>query len=171
MWVFITNITNEFILGLGIRRAYGVSVDFGCQTLRLTEEELSLWSPGVGPRPSSLAVAKDQVIPAKCKGILMARLESPLKVESDLVEQSPKAHPPKGIYIARTLVQDRQEEATVKTSGAMKERHRKRNITSEHSGQPEKWSRGICGARKELVVTSSKMTRHAGVAWQEGNFV
>jgi hypothetical protein len=60
-------------------------------------------------RPSSLVVTKDQVIPAKCEGILMARLESPLGVECDPVEQSPKAHPPKGIYIARTLVQDRQE--------------------------------------------------------------
>jgi hypothetical protein len=39
----------------------------------------------------------------------MARLESPLGVESDLVEQSPKAHPPEGIYIARTLVWDHRE--------------------------------------------------------------
>jgi hypothetical protein len=55
-------------------------------------------------------VAVDQLIPAKCEGILMARLESPLIVESNLVEHSPKAYPPKGIYIARTLVQDDQEE-------------------------------------------------------------
>jgi hypothetical protein len=39
----------------------------------------------------------------------MARLESPLGVENDLVEPSPQAHPPEGIYIARTLVQDRRE--------------------------------------------------------------
>jgi hypothetical protein len=32
-----------------------------------------------------------------------------LRVESDLAEQSPKACPPKGIYIARTLVQDHQD--------------------------------------------------------------
>lgn len=37
----------------------------------------------------------------------MAKLKSRLKVENGLVEQSPLAHPPEGIYIARTLVQDR----------------------------------------------------------------
>jgi hypothetical protein len=109
MRVLVANIANEFILGLDILRAYDASVDLGRQTLRLAEEEVSLWSPGPGPRPSSLVVAKDQVLPAKCEGILMARSENPLGVESDLVEQSPKAHPPKGIYIARTLVQDHQE--------------------------------------------------------------
>jgi hypothetical protein len=39
----------------------------------------------------------------------MARLESPLGIENFLVEQSPQAHPPEGIYIARTLVQARRE--------------------------------------------------------------
>jgi hypothetical protein len=153
------------------------------------------------------------VIPAKCERILKVRLESPLAVESDLV------HPPKGIYIDRTLVQDRQEEpvtvlnathpdqvltrgfpmahcepvtlvtpqckvpnpetmksraehqkvpgeeAAVNISGAMKKRHRKRNIAAERSGQPEKRTRGKCGVRKELVVAGNKMTR------REGNFV
>jgi hypothetical protein len=90
MWVFVANITNEFILGLNILSAYGASVDLGRQTLLLAEEEVSLWSPEAGHRPSCLVVAKDQVIPAKCEGILMGRLERPLGVESDLVEQSPK---------------------------------------------------------------------------------
>jgi hypothetical protein len=109
IWVFVTNITNEFILGLDILRTYDASVDLGRQTLSLVEEEVSLWSPGAGPRPSSLVVAKDQVIPAQCKGIVMARLESPLGVENGLVETSPQAHLPEGIYKARTLVQDCQE--------------------------------------------------------------
>jgi hypothetical protein len=75
IWVFIANITDEFILGLDILCAYDASVDQGHQTLCLAEEEVSLWSPGVGSRPSSLVVAKNQVIPAQCEGILMARLE------------------------------------------------------------------------------------------------
>jgi hypothetical protein len=54
-------------------------------------------------------VAEDQVIPAQCEGIVMARLESPLGVESGLVELSPQARPPQGIYIARSLVQERRE--------------------------------------------------------------
>jgi hypothetical protein len=74
MRVFITNITNEFILGLDILCTYDASVDLGRQTPHLAEEELSLWNQGAGPHPSSLVVAKDQVIPAKCEGILMARL-------------------------------------------------------------------------------------------------
>jgi hypothetical protein len=79
MWVFVASITNEFILGLDILHAYDASVELGRQTLRLAEEEISLWDPGAGPHPSSLVVAKDQVIPAKCEGTLMARLESPLE--------------------------------------------------------------------------------------------
>jgi hypothetical protein len=109
IWVFVANITNEFILGLDILRVYDATVDIGLQTFRLAEEEASLWSPGEGSRPSSLVVAKDKIIPAQCEGIVMARLESPLGVESDLVETSPQARPTQGIYIARTLVKDRRE--------------------------------------------------------------
>jgi hypothetical protein len=39
----------------------------------------------------------------------MASLESPLGVQSGLVGPSPQARPPQGLYIARTLVQDRRE--------------------------------------------------------------
>jgi hypothetical protein len=77
--------------------------------LHLAEEEVSLWSPGAGPRPSSLIVDEDQVIPAQCKGTIMARLEILLRVENGLVEPSPQAHLPEGIYIARTLVKDCQK--------------------------------------------------------------
>jgi hypothetical protein len=107
--VFVADITDELILGLDVLRAYDASLDIGCQTLRLAEEEISLWNPDAGPCPSSLVVAKDQVIPAQCEGIVIARMKSPLRVENGLVEPSPQAQPPKGIYIARTLVQDRQE--------------------------------------------------------------
>jgi hypothetical protein len=51
-------------------------------------------------------VAKDHVIPAQCEKIVMARMENPLRVENGLVESNPQAHPPEGIYVARTLVQD-----------------------------------------------------------------
>jgi hypothetical protein len=73
MWVFVADITNEFILGLAILRAYNASVDIGRQTLRLAEV-VSLWSPGAGPHPSSLLVAKDHVIPAQREKIVMARM-------------------------------------------------------------------------------------------------
>jgi hypothetical protein len=103
--VFIADITDELILGLDVLPTYDESVDI----LRLAEEEVSLWNLGAGPRPSSLVVAEVKVIPARCEGIVIARLESPLVVENGLVEPSPQAHPPDGIYITRTLVQDRQK--------------------------------------------------------------
>jgi hypothetical protein len=109
MWVFVANITDELILGLIILHTYDASVDIGRQTLRLADEEVSLWSPGAGSGPSSLVVANDHVITAQCEGIVMARMENPLGVENGLVESRPQAHQPEGIYIARTRVQDRQE--------------------------------------------------------------
>jgi hypothetical protein len=65
--------------------------------------------PRRGPRPSILVVAKDHVIPAQCEGIVMTRMQNPLGVENGLVEPRLQAHPPEGIYIARTFVQDRQK--------------------------------------------------------------
>jgi hypothetical protein len=76
IWVFVANITNEFILGLDILHAYDASVDIGRQSLCMAEEEVSLWSPGAGPRPSSLVVAKEQVITAQCIGTTSEEIES-----------------------------------------------------------------------------------------------
>jgi hypothetical protein len=106
IWVSVADTTNEFIFGLDVLLAYDASVYIWRQTLSLAEEEVSLWSPGVRPRPSNLVVANVQVIPAQCEGIVMAKLESPLGVENCLVESSPQALPPEGIYVARTLVRD-----------------------------------------------------------------
>jgi hypothetical protein len=86
IWVFVANITNEFILGLEILRPYNASVNIGRQTLRLAEEEISLWSPAAGTRPSNLVMAKDLVIHAQCEGIVMARLQRHLGVENELIE-------------------------------------------------------------------------------------
>jgi hypothetical protein len=108
-------------LGLDILRAYDASVDIGRQTLRLAEEEIPLWSPGVGPRPSSLVVAKEV----------------------------PK------------------EGAVVEPVKGRKKRHRGRKRREE----PKELTREICGSRKELADASRKMTRRAGVARREGNFV
>jgi hypothetical protein len=109
IWVFVEEINNEFILGLDILHTYDASVDIGQQMLRLAEEKVSLGSPGAGPCPSSLIVEEDQVIPTQCEGTVMARSESPLRVENGLIEPNPQAHPPEGIYIARTLVKDHQK--------------------------------------------------------------
>jgi hypothetical protein len=93
LYIFQQWCKKNFILGLDILRAYNASVDIGRQTLRLAEEVVSLWSPGAGPQPSSLVVAKDQVIPAQCEGRVMARLQSHLGVENDLVGPSQQSPP------------------------------------------------------------------------------
>jgi hypothetical protein len=69
IWVFVTDITSELMVELDILHTYDASVGIGHQTLRLAEEEVLLWSPGVGPCCSSLLVAKDQVIPAQHEAI------------------------------------------------------------------------------------------------------
>jgi hypothetical protein len=63
----------------------------------------------VEPQPSRLVVADDQVIPAQCERVVMAKLESPLGLENGLVEPSPEAHVLEGLYMARTLVRDQRE--------------------------------------------------------------
>jgi hypothetical protein len=72
IWVFVSHITDELILGLNILRAYDASMDLGHQMLRLGEEEVSLWSPHLDPQPSCLVVGDDQVIPTQCKRVVMA---------------------------------------------------------------------------------------------------
>jgi hypothetical protein len=60
--------------------------------------------PRGGSPPSSLVVAKNQV-----RRDIDGQIGELLGVENGLVEQSPQAHPPEGIYIARTFVQDRRQ--------------------------------------------------------------
>lgn len=49
------------------------------------------------------------MIPAQCVEVVMASLESLLRVGNDLVEPSPQAHSPEGFYIARALIRRRRE--------------------------------------------------------------
>jgi hypothetical protein len=57
IWVFVADITNEFILWLNILGAYESFVGLGRQMLRLAVEDVSQWSPGAGARYSTLVVA------------------------------------------------------------------------------------------------------------------
>jgi hypothetical protein len=72
IWVYVTNITNEFVLGLEILNTYDAYIDLGRQILHLAEEEVSLCSPRAGPLPSSLVVTSDHMIPAQCMVVVMA---------------------------------------------------------------------------------------------------
>jgi predicted aspartyl protease len=74
LWVFVAGIADEFILGLDVLRAYDASVDLGRHLLRLGQEEVTLWRPGVQPKSARLCLVGDEVIPARCERVIMARL-------------------------------------------------------------------------------------------------
>jgi hypothetical protein len=77
----------QIFLLLDIQRSYDASLNLGHQTMHFADEDVTLWSPG-------LVVTNGHVIPAQCAGVVMDRPESPLGVESGLIEQSPEAHAP-----------------------------------------------------------------------------
>jgi hypothetical protein len=62
IWVFVADITNEFILGLVTLDAYDASVNIGRQTLRLVEEEprygTSSLQPGGGKGSSNTCTVR-----------------------------------------------------------------------------------------------------------------
>jgi len=65
--VFVAEVTDEFILGLDVMRAYDVSMDLGRHLLRLGREEVTLWRPGTRPKSARLSLVGNEVIPARCE--------------------------------------------------------------------------------------------------------
>jgi len=106
IWVFVVEVTDEFILGLDVLRAYDASVDLRRHLLRLGQEEVTLWRPGAQPKSARLSLVGDEVIPARCETVVMARLEAPLGATNVLIEPSQKCSRD-GVLIARTLVRAR----------------------------------------------------------------
>jgi hypothetical protein len=68
IWVFVAEVTDEFILGLDVLRDYDASVDLRRHLLRLGQEEVTLWRPGAQPKSARLSLVGDEVIPARCEG-------------------------------------------------------------------------------------------------------
>jgi len=64
IWVFVEEVTDEFILWLNVLRAYDASVDLGRNLLRLGHEEVTLWKPGTKPKSACFLLAGDELIPA-----------------------------------------------------------------------------------------------------------
>ena len=86
IWVFVADVTDEFILGLDILRAYDASVDLGRHLLRLGGEEVTLWGPGTRTKTARLSLVDDEVNPAPCERAVMARLGAPLGAPNVLIE-------------------------------------------------------------------------------------
>jgi hypothetical protein len=81
-------------------------VDLGRHLLRLRREEVTLWRPGAQVKSSRLILVSDEVIPARCETVVMARLGAPLRATNILIEPSQKC-PQDGLFIARALVRAR----------------------------------------------------------------
>jgi hypothetical protein len=62
IWVFVAEVTDEFILGLDVLWTYDVSVDLGCHLLQLDQEEVTPWRPGAQPKSARLSLVGDEVI-------------------------------------------------------------------------------------------------------------
>jgi predicted aspartyl protease len=59
IWVFVAEVTDEFILGLDVLRAYDASLDLGRHLLRLGQEEVTLWRPGAQHKSARLSLVGD----------------------------------------------------------------------------------------------------------------
>jgi hypothetical protein len=101
--VFVAKVTDEFILGLDVLRAYDASVDLGRNMLRLGQKEVTLWRSGAQTKSTRLSLVGDEVIPARCERVMMAKLEAPLGATNVLLEPSQKCSRD-GVFIARALV-------------------------------------------------------------------
>jgi hypothetical protein len=63
------------------------------------------------------------------------------------------------------------EGAVVEPFKGRKKQHRGQKLAAGRRGDPKELTREICGSRKELATAGRKMTRRAGVAQREGNFI
>jgi hypothetical protein len=106
IWVFVAEVTDEFILGLDVLRAYDAFVDLGRHLLLLGQEEVTVWRPGAQHKSARVSLTGDEVIQARCKRVVMARLETPLGATNVLIEPTQKCSRDEE-FIARALVRAR----------------------------------------------------------------
>jgi hypothetical protein len=104
--VLVAHITDELILLLDVLRDCNASVEVGRRVLGIGQEEVSLWNHRACTRSSQFSLLNDEVIPARCEGVVLTRPGAIMKAASALVEPSWKS-PLKGLYISSTLVEAR----------------------------------------------------------------
>jgi hypothetical protein len=163
IWVFVAEITDEFIIGLDVLRDYDASVDLERLLLRLGQEEVTLWKPGSQPKFARLSLVGDEVIPARCKRVVMARLEAPLGVTNVLIEPSQMCSWD-GVLIARALVRARPS-VPVRIMNATSHDQVLRDGTTIGHGEPAVWAatidyqkpeprrkRGLCEQLRKVIV-------------------
>ena len=147
IWVFVAEVTDEFILELNVLRAYDASVDLGRHLLRLGQEEVALWRPGAQHNSARLSLAGDEVIPARCKRVVMARLEAPLGATNVLIEPTQKCSRD-GVFITRTLVRARPRVPVRMVNVTNQDQVLDEGTTIRH-GEPAVWAATIDDQKSE----------------------
>jgi hypothetical protein len=63
------------------------------------------------------------------------------------------------------------EEVTVRSSGALKKRHRDRHLAARCHGKPKELTQGDCRSQRKLAAAYRKVSRHATLAWRRRNII
>lgn len=102
IWVFTTNITDEFISQLDIMHAHNASMDFRHHMLQLGDKEVPLRHPGAQLRSTPCMNGNSKVAVARCDRIVVAWLEGSIGVVDSLTGTGSRATNQAEV---RTLVQ------------------------------------------------------------------
>jgi hypothetical protein len=63
------------------------------------------------------------------------------------------------------------EDATVRSSGTVRRRHRGWHVAAKWRGEPKKLTQGHCGSQGKLAAACRKVSRHARVAWHKRGII
>jgi hypothetical protein len=83
-WVFVTEITHEFILGLDVVHAHDAYMDLRYHVLQLGDKEVPLWHLGTRPHSTPCMKGNIDIATAQCDRVMAVRLEGPLKTVDSL---------------------------------------------------------------------------------------
>jgi hypothetical protein len=83
-WVFVANITDEFILGLDVLQSHDASTDLRRHVLQLGDEEVPLWRPGVRAHSSPYMKANSEMAETRYGTVAIVRLEGHMEVVDSL---------------------------------------------------------------------------------------
>ena len=134
---------------LGVRCFAGLRCICGPRTPSATtgKEEVTLWRPGAQPKSARLSLSGDEVIPARCERVVVARLEAPLGATNLLIEPSQKGSRI-GVFIARTLVRARPR-VPVRIMNVTSHNQVLRDGTDIGHGEPAVWAATIDDQKPE----------------------
>jgi hypothetical protein len=88
-WVYVSEITIKFILGLDVLCTHEASMDLGSCVLWLGDEEVPLWLPGVQLCSSFHTKGNSGMVATRCARVTAAWLEGYLEVADSPADRVP----------------------------------------------------------------------------------